>query len=74
MPVIFFYRTQESTEYTVLAHIGVWLNQNKYVVCLFVCLTVFISSFMECSKNQEVDLSQVFSAKHLDSSPEIQVC
>ena len=26
MPVLFFHRTQESTEYTVLTHIGVWVK------------------------------------------------
>ena len=26
MPVIFFHRTRESTEYTVLTHIGVWVK------------------------------------------------
>ena len=26
MPVIFFHRTQESTVYTVLTHIGVWVK------------------------------------------------
>ena len=26
MPVMFFHRTRESTEYTVLTHIGVWVK------------------------------------------------
>jgi hypothetical protein len=30
MPVIFFHRIRETTEYTVLTHIGVWVkNQNS---------------------------------------------
>ena len=31
MPVIFFHRTRESTEYTVLTHIGVWVKNQKLV-------------------------------------------
>ncbi|XP_022091330.1 uncharacterized protein LOC110979639 [Acanthaster planci] len=35
--------------------------------------TMFISSHMWCTKYQEVELTEHFSEKHLDSSPEIQV-
>ena len=38
MPVIFFHRTRESTEYTVRTHIGVWvktkINKNTFVYFL----------------------------------------
>ena len=37
MPVRFFHRTQESTEYTVLTHIVVWVKTkiNIYFYCYF---------------------------------------
>ncbi|XP_071484949.1 uncharacterized protein [Diadema antillarum] len=34
---------------------------------------MFVTSFMQCTKSQDIDLTQHFSEKHLDSAPEIQV-
>ena len=33
----------------------------------------FATSFMDCTKHQVVDLTELFSAEYLDSAPDIQV-
>lgn len=35
--------------------------------------TEFVSSYMECEKYQEIDLTEHFSEAYLDTAPEIQV-
>ena len=40
MPVIFVHRTRESTEYTVLTHIGVWVKPLINILSILFCLLV----------------------------------
>ena len=50
---------------------GAWPIHRPILLSFFL---VFITSYMNCIKSQEIDLTQHFSEKHLDSAPEIQVC
>ena len=56
MPVIFFHRTLESTEFTVLTHIGVWV---KPINTLYpdANLTSLNTNFEMMFPNDRVDIS-----------------